>query len=1165
MINMVHSSPPELDSRESLPVEKEEALEEVDPEQGQELDTSLSGEKAETWAVRVGRRSGIMDLMDFMRRNRLQRQHHHRKVVDLTTSVNAAEMAALERGAASSDGIPTEAGVGLLGSWRRCGRAACSLSGRQLQAAMTLAAWVLWLFLGAVFYALHDNLGWQLGFFHSLNIGWSAGWVLPPDKAYEQDPLSTAFSLLHTLIGVLFSGFAVLYIAKELGSGHKGRALQVTGGGATDVPSGQQPAGLLQRWWAWGRGHLPRAKVHTLFAAWSLLGFSWHALAFHRGLPRSADFAVSTLTGAGYRGVPANASSFQFVLTALYAAAAIPLMRISEGLLIAELLLGSNHKTLCARIVEDISDAEVDIMNDFCAQYTGANATTAASKEQDHLELAEFTVLLALRVGAVSLDTVCRIKQRFQALDRRHEQRLSYEDVACGGEAQRVSERRQQDLVESSYSIRSLMMVRRVVAQMRGKVAGCDDSSPMNHTSSLEHSMWSKPNHSSAAFQCKISNASNTMPIGSKQEHGSTVAFRRRLSQVRKAASILEEPSDQQEGLIPKSEMEERQDKAVCSLSPVKSQTLSESDSNTLSQKPPSLIVSPSEYQPVALSPSREGLSQDSLSALSPSREQRLAGPLSSTQSLLQSSSSLVPQPESEALLPTSEDHESAASLSQPYQGRLTNLLTFEKTRVESFVDEGVIDDNPQLLDAFANRDSDDSDDDVLSEENTPVRVKDTASLQVSGSQRFSRSRGLAPSLARMESGTSTYGRGGQCEEEVTSPTLATITSQDDTISTTEGLPRGLLFAKAKFLKRPVQVKLAAITALRSGLEDAKKRRQRALSRALMSRSHALLRRAHVLRARRRASPRHKSGLATASFLFFDFVFNVQVQAVALWLLWLLCGTLFFLLKDELSWSRALYQSVNTGYGVFLSRPRMDATGHAFILLHLITGTLIVAGGLTLLATHLNFKKHQRQVAALTVQKTHQAAGELGIQERGSLLRRARGWALDNLVHLCLATLVLTCTLLSSLAMDWPLLDALYFSVSMMSTGGQRAIPEDSPDFHYLATAVLACLGVPLMTVSLGLVTHRLSQLGEGGQLTASISAPIDPTELALLQRSGLESVPGQLEISEFAMLMMLRIGALHPDFIKLARYRFEYLKEPGASSLSIHSVGTRHPNQQSP
>ena len=106
---------------------------------------------------------------------------------------------------------------------------------------------------------------------------------------------------------------------------------------------------------------------------------------------------------------------------------------VHVGLLIGELLLESKNKALCAKIVEDISDTEIDIMNDFCTQCTGP---TASNKEQDHFDLSEFTLLLALRVGAISVDTVRMIKMRFQALDRRHEQRLSYEDVACGGDSQ---------------------------------------------------------------------------------------------------------------------------------------------------------------------------------------------------------------------------------------------------------------------------------------------------------------------------------------------------------------------------------------------------------------------------------------------------------------------------------------------------------------------------------------------------------------------------------------------------------------------------------------------------------------------------------------------------------------------------------------------------------
>ena len=53
-------------------------------------------------SVRVGRRSGIMNLIDFVRRHQIKRHHHHRKIVDLTQSVNAAEMAVIESKAKAS-------------------------------------------------------------------------------------------------------------------------------------------------------------------------------------------------------------------------------------------------------------------------------------------------------------------------------------------------------------------------------------------------------------------------------------------------------------------------------------------------------------------------------------------------------------------------------------------------------------------------------------------------------------------------------------------------------------------------------------------------------------------------------------------------------------------------------------------------------------------------------------------------------------------------------------------------------------------------------------------------------------------------------------------------------------------------------------------------------
>ena len=766
------------------------------------------------------------------------------------------------------------------------------------------------------------------------------------------------------------------------------------------------------------------------------------------------------------------------------------------------------------------------------------------------------------------------------------------------------------DLVNSSYSIRSLLMVHRIIAQIRAKGPGGHNSRTNLHigssgtssssllaANSLEHSMWAKPSDSSVAIHAR--NSTITAGLTGKSEHMSTVVFKRRLSQIRKTESIVEEhlDSNQEEGLLNKTSVDNadndidvapyklsetisqkmtplisqnQSEELLLSLSLSKTQSLSASPSIELSPSK-SQSLSQSQSSTIAFSPSlilnqSNSHTQSQSLALSPSQQ-------ASVQTLPFSNSQTQHFPLQQSSSDISDYEQSGSSLAQPYQGRLTNLFTFEKTRVESFAeDEGCPDSPHPIGGAFDTHSSDSSGDDDAHDDNCSVKIrnndttKEPTMLTVSGSQRFSKSRGLgSSSLVHMESGANYYGHSGDRVDEVTPGTLTTIMSHDSTKELFENVAdaEGLRVFGTHFFTRPLQIKLKSVTALRNGLEDARSRHQHKNAVAVMSRSHVLLRQAHHQRARRKATHKRRTALTTASFLFFDFILNPQNQAVMIWVLWLLSGTLFYMFKDGLSISLSFYESVNTGYGIFLSRPFMDTTGHIFMLLHLLTGTLIVAGCLTMLATYLNYKKHERQIAALSVKRTgggsqKTAGGGLDATVDGSPIHRARMWVLDNTVHLCLVALVLVSAILCSKAMNWSFLDALYFTVSMLSTGGQRSMPEESSDWHYLAVACFACVGVPLMAVSLGLLTHRLSRLGEDGQQVDSISAPVTQTELDLLRSTGMESVPGQLEISEFAVLMMLRMDALHPNFIKLARYRFEHLKEPGATSLSIHSVGSR-------
>ena len=263
-------------------------------------------EDEKTSAVRVGRRSAIMNVMDFFRRHGVRRLHNHRKVIDLTTTVNAAEMASIENSFVFE--IP-----GLLSQKLRF-------------IYIVVLLWVIWVLMGSAFYGVHDKLGWSFGFYQSLSIGWGIGWVLPPHKQYQEEVLSKVFSLFHIVVGLLFSGFVVLYIANEMESNNNGWKLQL------DIRKNVSSTRLESRnWLARCSLLLSRFKVFFFFSVWVLLGFFWYSFSFISNQKYGADYTISTMAGAGYRTIPDNAQSYQFVVSALYVAIAIPLTRVAEG------------------------------------------------------------------------------------------------------------------------------------------------------------------------------------------------------------------------------------------------------------------------------------------------------------------------------------------------------------------------------------------------------------------------------------------------------------------------------------------------------------------------------------------------------------------------------------------------------------------------------------------------------------------------------------------------------------------------------------------------------------------------------------------------------------------------------------------------------------------
>jgi hypothetical protein len=188
---------------------------------------------------------------------------------------------------------------------------------------------VLWIFIGTLFYAVHDNLGWARGLFMSVSVGWSIDWTMDGLIAFDS-PLSKLFTIYHTSLGVLFGGVTVMYIAQEVGKNKDNWILQIIKMKELDA------AAATDGWWDDIQGlvrvHLPTLRIITVFFVWFAFGLLWFPLTnTEYTVAKNVDFLLSTLTTAGYVCLPSSIGAYQLIITSLYTNIGVPLLSIALG------------------------------------------------------------------------------------------------------------------------------------------------------------------------------------------------------------------------------------------------------------------------------------------------------------------------------------------------------------------------------------------------------------------------------------------------------------------------------------------------------------------------------------------------------------------------------------------------------------------------------------------------------------------------------------------------------------------------------------------------------------------------------------------------------------------------------------------------------------------
>jgi hypothetical protein len=187
----------------------------------------------------------------------------------------------------------------------------------------------MWILLGALFYGFYDNFPWAQALYMSVNVGWSMGWVM--EWEYERTIVNTLFSLVHTSIGVIFIGIAVIYIANEVGKNKDDWIMQMMK--KKDLALAAETEGYKDDVIAFFTFYLPKLKIFIAFILWFIVGVVWYVIT----LPSSTnawvllDFVLSVLSGGGYLAIKTNSNRAQYLVTSVYTTIGVPLMSIALG------------------------------------------------------------------------------------------------------------------------------------------------------------------------------------------------------------------------------------------------------------------------------------------------------------------------------------------------------------------------------------------------------------------------------------------------------------------------------------------------------------------------------------------------------------------------------------------------------------------------------------------------------------------------------------------------------------------------------------------------------------------------------------------------------------------------------------------------------------------
>lgn len=237
--------------------------------------------------------------------------------------------------------------------------------------------------------------------------------------------------------------------------------------------------------------------------------------------------------------------------------------------------------------------------------------------------------------------------------------------------------------------------------------------------------------------------------------------------------------------------------------------------------------------------------------------------------------------------------------------------------------------------------------------------------------------------------------------------------------------------------------------------------------------------------------------------------YKTYVFFSSLWLVWLFVGTVFYTHELDISWSQGFYMAVNVGYSIGWGD--IPETGELqsqwFSTLYVLMGASFVGTALGYFAQHIvDARDNWYEIEVL--KKAYEASV---VEFKFNYFTRVKlfiNYEFDKLKGIFLwCCFVFVGTSCAWSLNDWTFINALYFSISSMSTGGLYSLPADSPNWYYGMTGLFAAIGVPVMGVAMATFASFFIDTGDIDSTLKKIKSQVTKREVEMLTEFGMDNI----------------------------------------------------------